>query len=286
MNYAFTANTTNSISRISGFVAFIVCLRIRSNIMKLISWNVNGIRAAVKNGFLDFLNSEKPDVLGLQEIKISHEARLKTEFDFRNYEEYWNPAERPGYSGTAVFESQKSEVRSQKYFDEFPNDEEGRVQTLEFDKFFFINAYFPNANHELSRLDFKIDFNRRILEYVKELENKKPVVVCGDFNVAHEEIDLKNPKENMGNAGFTYEERAWMTNFLNSGLVDTFRHFHPDRIQYSWWSYRFRARERNIGWRIDYFLVSKSLLKHVKKAFIMDRVKGSDHCPVGIEIDI
>jgi exodeoxyribonuclease III len=268
--------------------------------MKIISWNVNGIRAAVKNGFMDFLKKEKPDVLGLQEIKISHEARLKTEFDFRDYEEYWNPADRPGYSGTATLirrdalhaslrrmqcvSTGKDVIRDTGTYE--IGDNEGRVLTLEFDKFYFVNAYFPNANHELSRLNFKLDFNDKFLAYCKKLEKKKPLVICGDLNVAHQEIDLKNPKENRGSAGFTDEEREWMTEFLNQGYVDTFRHFYPDQVRYSWWSYRFRARERNIGWRIDYFLVSKSIMKHVKKAYILDHIKGSDHCPVGIEIDL
>jgi exodeoxyribonuclease-3 len=254
--------------------------------MKLISWNVNGIRAAARNGFLDFLKKEKPDVLGLQEIKISHEARLKTEFDFRDYEEYWNPAERPGYSGTAILLRRDAPRGVYSAVNKFSEDIEGRVQTLEFDKFYLINAYFPNANHELSRLKFKLDFNDKFLAYCKKLEKKKPLIICGDLNVAHEDIDLKNPKENRGNAGFTDEERDWMTEFLDQGYIDTFRHFYPDKIQYSWWSYRFGARPRNIGWRIDYFLVSKSIIKKVKKAFILDSVKGSDHCPVGIEVDL
>jgi exodeoxyribonuclease III len=253
--------------------------------MKLISWNVNGIRAAVKNGFLDFLKKEKPDILGLQEIKISHVAREKCEFDFKEYEEYWNPAERPGYSGTAILRRDAPRGVC-SVANGFGDDKEGRVQTLEFDKFYFINTYFPNANHELSRLRFKLDFNDKFLAYCKKLEKKKPLIICGDMNVAHEEIDLKNPKENRGNAGFTDEEREWMTEFLNQGYIDTFRHFYPDKAEYSWWSYRFRARERNIGWRIDYFLVSKSIINKVKKAFILREVRGSDHCPVGIELDI
>jgi exodeoxyribonuclease-3 len=165
-------------------------------------------------------------------------------------------------------------------------DEEGRVQTLEFEKFYFVNCYFPNANHELSRLDFKEEFNAAFLKYVKKLEKKKPVVTCGDFNVAHQEIDLARPKDNVGNPGFTNEERAWADKFIKSGLVDTFRTLHPEKIQYSWWSYRNYVRERNIGWRIDYFMVSKKLLPHIKKAFILDEVIGSDHCPVGIELEI
>ena len=221
--------------------------------MYLISWNVNGIRAAVKNGFVNFLKQEQPNILGLQEIKIDSATRAKTEFDFTGYDEYWNPAKRPG---------------------------------LEFDQFYFLNCYFPNANHELSRLDFKEEFNAVFLKYVKKLETKKPIVVCGDFNVAHQEIDLARPTENSGNAGFTVEERKWADKFLEAGLVDTFRLLHPEKIQYSWWSYRNYARDRNIGWRIDYFMVSKILGPKIKKAFILDEVIGSDHAPVGIEIEI
>lgn len=255
--------------------------------MKLISWNVNGIRAAIKNGFLDFLKNEKPDILGLQEIKISHEARGKELFDFAGYEEYWHPALRPGYSGTAVLV--KTGLKVKKYqegmgIEEF--DKEGRIQTLEFDEFYFINAYFPNANHELSRLGFKMRFNEAFIRYVKKLEKKKPVIAGGDFNVAHEEIDLKNAKANVGNPGFTDEEREAMDYFLNNGLADTFRKLNKDKIQYSWWSYRFGARARNIGWRIDYLLVSAKLLEKVKNAFILDKIKGSDHCPVGISLDL
>jgi len=253
--------------------------------MKLISWNVNGIRAAVKNGFGNFLKEAQPDILGLQEIKIDSDTRAKTEFDFANYDEYWNPAKRPGYSGTVTLAKIKP-LTVTTGIGEAKFDEEGRVQTLEFEKFYFVNCYFPNANHELSRLDFKEEFNAAFLKYVKKLEKKKPVVTCGDFNVAHQEIDLARPKDNVGNPGFTNEERAWADKFIKSGLVDTFRTLHPEKIQYSWWSYRNYVRERNIGWRIDYFMVSKKLLPHIKKAFILDEVIGSDHCPVGIELEI
>lgn len=250
-----------------------------------LSWNVNGIRAAVKNGLAGFLQTHRPDILGLQEIKITDAAREKAEFDFAGYNEYWNPAARPGYAGTAVFSKIEplSLVRGigVKKF-----DDEGRVQTLEFAGFYFLNIYFPNANHELSRLQFKEDFNETFLNYVKKLERKKPVVVCGDFNVAHSEIDLARPKDNVGNAGFTPEERSWADRFEKHGLVDTFRLINGDKVQYSWWSYRSFARERNIGWRIDYFLVSQSLLGKVKNAFILDDVFGSDHCPVGLKIDL
>lgn len=251
------------------------------------SWNVNGIRAAVRNGFVDFLDKYQPDILGIQEIKITNEARLKEKFDFRDYDEYWNPAVRPGYSGTAVL--LKKGIKPVGYFEKIgvrEFDVEGRVQTLEFEKFYFLNVYFPNATHELSRLGYKINFNKGVLQYVRRLEKKKPVVICGDFNVAHREIDLKNPEPNRGNAGFTDEERSGMDDFLSAGFIDTFRHFYPKKIQYSWWSYKFNARPRNIGWRIDYFLASAKLKNKLADAFILNEVKGSDHCPVGIKIFI
>ncbi len=259
--------------------------------MKLFSWNVNGIRAAAKNVEV-LLKKGKPDIIGLQEVKISDAARAKVKFYFKDYDEYWNPAARPGYSGTAVFVRRNSrnminhvpaKITKGMGIKEF--DKEGRVQTLEFKKFFFVNAYFPNANRELSRLGYKLKFNKAFLKYVKTLEKKKPVVMCGDFNVAHEEIDIKNVKPNIGNAGFTHEERVDMSMFLQKGFVDTFRHLHKNKAQYSWWSYRFDARSRNIGWRIDYFLVSRKIMKNVKKAFILDKVLGSDHAPVGIEVN-
>jgi exodeoxyribonuclease-3 len=249
--------------------------------LKIYSWNVNGIRAAVKNGFAEWLKEEKPEIVCLQEIKINDTAREKVEFDFAGYKEYWHSAERPGYSGTAVLT--KIEPIS---VDRGNLDNEGRVLTLEFEKFYLVNTYFPNANHELSRLGFKEEFNKNWLDYVKKLEKKKSVVTCGDFNVAHQEIDLANPKENEGNAGFTINERRWMDKFLSSGLIDTYRFINGGKIQYSWWSYRMHVRARNIGWRIDYFLVSDKLKKNVKEAFINDTVLGSDHCPVGIKLEI
>ncbi len=254
--------------------------------LKLISWNVNGVRAIVKNGFIEWLKEEKPDIVGMQEIKINDVDRAKEEFDFSGYNEYWHHANRPGYSGTAVL-SKIEPLLVSRGFDRGSKfeDKEGRVLTLEFDNFYFVNCYFPNANHELSRLGFKEEFNEAWLAYIKKLEKKKPVIACGDFNVAHQEIDLARPKDNVGNAGFTAEERAWMDKFLKSELVDTFREQYPAKVQYSWWSYRMRARDRNIGWRIDYFLVSRKIAKQVKKAFILDQVYGSDHCPVGIELE-
>lgn len=255
--------------------------------MKILSWNVNGIRAVVKKGFKEFLKKEKPDVLLLQETKIAQKDIAKQEFDFAGYEEFWWPAQRPGYSGTAILvKSQKSKVVGYRMgLDGYGEDNEGRVQAMEFEKFYLVNCYFPNANHELSRLKFKMDFNERLSLYLQSLEKKKPVLIGGDFNVAHQEIDLKNPKENIGNAGFTYEERGWIDEFIKAGFIDTYRTLHPDKIEYSWWSYRFFARNKNIGWRIDYFFASEKLKNKIKKAFILPEITGSDHCPVGIELD-
>lgn len=253
--------------------------------MKIISWNVNGIRAAVKNGFVGFLKKERPDILCLQEIKIDDLARAKVQFDFSGYEEYWNSAERPGYSGTAILVKSGIKIKSYKPGtgkDKF--DSEGRIQTLEHEKFYLVNAYYPNANHELSRLSYKLDFNKEILKYCKKLELKKPVIICGDLNVAHEEIDLARPKDNVGNPGFTDEEREGMTEFLNAGFIDSYRYLNGNKVQYSWWGYRFGLRARNIGWRIDYFCVSSKIKKSLNKSFILTKVPGSDHCPVGIDI--
>lgn len=256
--------------------------------MKIISWNVNGIRAAMKKGFLGFLKKEQPDILCLQEIKINDAARAKEQFDFKDYLEYWNPAEKAGYSGTAVLISKKLEVRSKNYLAGMENerfDREGRVQTIEFNKFYLLNVYFPHSNHELTRLDFKLEFNQAFFKYAKKLAAKKPLIIGGDFNVAREEIDLARPKDNIGNPGFTDEEREWMTKFLNVGYTDSYRYLNGNKIQYSWWSYRFGARARNVGWRIDYFYVSEKIKKQIKSAYILDKTMGSDHCPVGIELN-
>ena len=256
--------------------------------MKIISWNVNGIRAAIRKDFTSWLKKEKPDILCLQEIKIANKDIEAENFDFSGYKEYYFSAQKPGYSGTALLVNEKK-VKEKDYFEGLgvkKFDQEGRVQTLDLGKIYLVNAYFPHINHELTRLDFKMDFDKQIFKYVKKLEKKKLVIICGDFNVAHQEIDLARPKDNVGNPGFTDEERDWMTKFLDSGFVDTYRHLHPKKIQYSWWSYRFNARAKNIGWRIDYFCVSNKLIKKIKKAFIKDKVPGSDHCPVGIEIEM
>jgi len=254
--------------------------------MKLISWNVNGIRAIAKKGLAEFLRESKPDILCVQEVKISDSSRLETEFDFSSYTEYWNSAKRPGYSGTATLikEGFKDFVGVKNGLGLAKFDDEGRVQTIELKKYYLVNVYFPNSNHELSRLDYKLEFNRTLLKHLKNLEKKKPVIITGDYNVAHEEIDLARPKENVGSPGFTPEERAWMTEFIKSGFIDSFRYLNGDKIQYSWWSFRAGARERNVGWRIDYFCVSDKLKKQLKKAYILDKITGSDHAPVGLEI--
>ncbi|MEI6835382.1 MAG: exodeoxyribonuclease III [Candidatus Falkowbacteria bacterium] len=254
--------------------------------MKIISWNVNGIRAILKKNFLDFLVADRPDVLCLQEVKISESSKNDAQLDFPGYLEYWNCAKRPGYSGTAILvredRAQPLKVINGFGFDKF--DDEGRTQIAEFADFYLVNCYFPNSQPELSRLDYKIEFNQSLQKHLKKLEAKKPVIICGDFNVAHLDIDLARPKENIGNPGFTKEECAWMTDFLAAGFIDTYRAINKDKVQYTWWSYRAGARSRNVGWRIDYFCVSKKLLKAIKNAAILDKISGSDHCPVVLEL--
>ncbi|OIO08553.1 exodeoxyribonuclease III [Candidatus Falkowbacteria bacterium CG_4_10_14_0_2_um_filter_41_15] len=258
--------------------------------MKIISWNVNGLRAIIKKGSLvDFLTEYTPDIVCLQEIKISEAKLLKENISLADYTLFGNGAHREGYSGTALIvknylvkKIENLDIKNGIGIDEF--DHEGRIQILELDKWFLLNIYFPNSNHELSRLKYKEKFNAAILKYYQKLDQKKPVIITGDFNVAHEPIDLARPKENEGNAGYTKEERYWMSKFLASDLTDTFRFLNGDKVQYSWWSFRMNARIRNVGWRIDYFLVSSRMKKYLKKAYILDKVKGSDHCPVGLEI--
>jgi len=258
--------------------------------MKLISWNINGLRAILLKGDLvNFLKTESPDILCLQEIKIS-EAKIKAaDFKFPGYYFLANGAKREGYSGTAMlikedFLGADDIIKNGIGIDEF--DDEGRIQILELPKFYLVNVYFPNANHELSRLDYKLRFNAALLKYLKKLEEKKPIVITGDFNVAHQAIDLARPKENEGNAGFTIEECDWMTKFLAAKFIDSFRFLNDALVQYSWWSYRAGARARNVGWRIDYFCVSDKIKKYLKKAYILDKVLGSDHAPVGLEINL
>lgn len=245
--------------------------------MKLISWNVNGLRACMGKGFLDFLKASDADIVCLQETKMQRE---QADFIIDGYEEYWNSAEKKGYSGTAVFT--KKPPLSVSYGIGIPeHDTEGRVITAEFPDFFLVNVYTPNSQQELARLPYRMQWEDAFRDYLKTLDQKKPLIVCGDMNVAHEEIDLKNPKTNRKNAGFTDEERQKMTELLSSGFIDTFRLLYPDTEGvYSWWSYRFHAREKNAGWRIDYFLVSDRLKDRVLDSRIDTDVFGSDHCPV------
>ena len=245
--------------------------------MKLISWNVNGIRAAQVKGFMDAFKALEADVFCLQETKVQ-EGQIQ--LDIPGYYQYWNYAEKKGYSGTAVFTKKKPlSVAYGIDPDEF--NHEGRVITLEYPEFYLITVYTPNSQDDLRRLEYRIRWEEAFLRYIQQLDANKPVVFCGDLNVAHTEIDLKNPKSNTKNAGFTPEEREKMTILLNSGFVDTFRYFYPDaRDMYSWWSYRFRARERNAGWRIDYFIVSDRLKDRLEAASIHQEIMGSDHCPV------
>ena len=249
--------------------------------MKLISWNVNGLRACVGKGFFDFLAAEQPDMMCLQETKLQPEQAPQIE----GYYEYWNSAEKKGYSGVALFS--KTEPQHVTYglgIDE--HDHEGRVITADYGDFYLVTVYTPNSQDELKRLDYRMHWEDDFRAYLQKLDTEKPVIICGDMNVAHREIDLKNPKTNRRNAGFTDEERSKMTELLGAGFTDTFRHFYPDlEGVYSWWSYRFKAREKNAGWRIDYFLVSDRFIDRVKDARILTDVYGSDHCPVLIEVE-
>ncbi len=253
--------------------------------MKLISWNVNGIRAVAKKNFFDDLRAMDPDVLCLQETKAQDEQVVETLRELNGYHIYSNSAEKKGYSGTAIL-SKKEPLSINKDMGINEHDSEGRVLCAEYKKFFLVTVYVPNSGSELKRLGYRQDWDLDFFNYLKELEKKKPVAVCGDFNVAHKAVDLARPKQNYNkSAGYMQEEIDGMDRFTNGGLVDTFRHFNPDVFdKYSWWSYRAGARGKNIGWRIDYFLVSESFLPEVKSAFILDDVMGSDHCPVGIEL--
>ncbi len=251
--------------------------------MKLISWNVNGLRAAMGKGFMDTFAQLDADAFCLNETKLQPG---QIELDLPGYHQYWNSAEKKGYSGVAVFTRQEPlSVRYGIGVDEF--DHEGRVLTLEMPQFYLVSCYTPNSQDGLKRLEYRMRWEDAFLSYLKSLEREKPVVLCGDLNVAHQEIDIKNPKSNRMNAGFTDQEREKMTRLLNAGFVDTFRALHPDETgAYSWWSYRFHARENNAGWRIDYFIVSESLREHVREAAIHPEIFGSDHCPVELVLDI
>ena len=250
--------------------------------MKFISWNVNGFRACLNKGFSDFFASEDADFFSIQESKMQPG---QAEFETPNHHQYWYSAEKKGYSGTAIFA--KHEPISVKYglgIDD--HDHEGRAITLEYENFYLLNVYTPNSQRELTRLNYRMTWEDALRNYMIELDKVKPVIYCGDLNVAHEEIDLKNPKTNHFSAGFTDEERGKFSELLASGFSDTFRSLYPDKVEYSWWSYMFQARQKNVGWRIDYFVVSNRLMDKVKEAKIHTEIMGSDHCPVSIEIDI
>lgn len=250
--------------------------------MKLISWNVNGLRACMQKGFMDFFREADADVFCLQETKLQ---AGQIELELPGYRQYWNYAEKKGYSGTALF-SKKEPLKVTYGMGVEEHDHEGRVITAEFQDYYVVTVYVPNAQRELTRLDYRMEWEEAFLKYLKKLEETKPLIYCGDLNVAHQEIDLKNPGPNRGNPGFSDEERASFTALLDAGFADTFRLLHPTEAgAYSWWSYRFNARANNAGWRIDYFLVSKALAPLVRAASIYPEVMGSDHCPVGLDLD-
>ncbi|MCI8654083.1 MAG: exodeoxyribonuclease III [Angelakisella sp.] len=248
--------------------------------MKLISWNVNGLRACLGKGFSQFVQGELPDLLALQEVKME-EGQAEIPLP-PGYYQYWNSAEKRGYSGTAVF-ARREPLSVTRGMGLQRHDREGRLLTLEYPDYWFVTVYTPNAQQELARLDYRMEWEEDFRAYLLGLDQTKPVILCGDMNVAHQEIDLKNPGPNRKNPGFTQEERDKFTALLEAGFVDTFRHFYPERTgAYSWWSYRFRAREKNAGWRIDYFLASRRLVPRLEDSLIYSQVTGSDHCPVGL----
>ncbi len=251
--------------------------------MKLISWNVNGLRAIMNKGFLDYFEQINADIFCLQETKLQ-EGQI--DFSPKGYNVYWNSATKKGYSGTAVF-SKIEPIKVEYGIGKEEHDQEGRVITLEYKKFYLVNCYTPNSQRELTRLDYRMKWEDEFKLYLKKLDAKKPVILCGDLNVAHNEIDLKNPSANRHNAGFTNEEREKMTELLNNGFVDSFRYLYPNtKDVYSWWSYMFHAREKNAGWRIDYFIVSDRIKKEINDSKILTKVFGSDHCPVELDIEI
>jgi len=251
--------------------------------MKLITWNVNGLRACLGKGFLEFCREQDPDMICIQETKMQEG---QTEVTLQGYEQYWNSAEKKGYSGTAIF-TKKKPLNVKYDIEAEGHDKEGRVITLEFEDFFLVTEYTPNSQEKLARLDYRMEWEDAFRSYLAKLDGQKPVILCGDLNVAHQEIDLKNPASNKKNAGFSDEERAKMTELLGAGFIDTYRFLYPDATGvYTWWSYRFNARANNAGWRIDYFIVSDRIKDRIRDTVIFDQVTGSDHCPVLLDIDL
>lgn len=253
--------------------------------MNIISWNVNGLRAVEKKGFINFVEEYVPDVLCLQETKAQEDQLSDEVKNISGHKSYFSSAVKKGYSGTAIY-TRHEPIKIIKKIGIDEIDDEGRVLAIELKDFFVVTTYVPNAQHELARIDYRLRYEKEILKFLKKLEKEKPIILCGDLNVAHQEIDLKNPKPNRGHAGFSDEERNAFSNLLNNNFIDVWRTLNPDKIKYSWWSYRFNARAKNIGWRIDYFVVSKNLFPHIKEAEIHNEVIGSDHCPVSINIKI
>ena len=249
--------------------------------MKITSWNVNGIRAVAEKGFFDFLAQDNPDILCIQETKAEPQQLTKELISPLNYTSYWSSAEKKGYSGTAIFSKQKLEV---KYMNIQQFDNEGRVIIADIGNFILINAYFPNSQDNGKRLSYKLEFCNAMLELCNSLQKSKPIILCGDYNIAHKEIDLARPKENEGSPGYLPEERAWMDTFTQEGYIDTFRVSNNEPHNYTWWSYRAKARERNVGWRIDYFCTSQKFHKNIKNSSIQPDIQGSDHCPISIEL--
>ncbi|MFA7528823.1 MAG: exodeoxyribonuclease III [Bacilli bacterium] len=248
--------------------------------MKFVSWNVNGLRACMNKGFADFFNDINADIFAIQETKMQEEQKS---FAFDGYKEIWNSAEKKGYSGTLIYSKLEPleivyGIDNQYYLDE------GRIITLEFDDFYFVNVYVPNSQRGLTRLSYRMEFDENFRNYLKRLDEKKPVIACGDFNVAHNPIDIRNPASNERNAGYTIEERTQFQKLMESGFIDSFRYLYPDKVQYTWWSYMFNARANNVGWRIDYFILSERLASKMKNSIIRDEIYGSDHCPVVLEI--
>ena len=258
--------------------------------MKYISWNVNGLRACIEKGFFDFIEENDFDVIAVQETKMKPEQLVlndRNEEIFKKYNSYFNSAVKPGYSGTLILSKEKA-IRTYYDFEKIgleKHNTEGRMITLEFEKYYFVNVYVPNSQNLLARIDYRREFNNDFKNYLSVLKNEKDVIVCGDLNVAHQPIDLKNPEQNVNNAGFSIYERIDFSKLLDSGFVDTFRYFNHDKVSYTWWSYRFQARMKNIGWRIDYFLVNDSLISKVKSADIFNQIIGSDHCPIFLEVN-